>query len=266
MTTSRIILTTSKISILDIDDEAESAVSSLPPCKLKWRQKQLWVLPVQKNEQHYLPPLQSQSWLSNCLQRSSVGLVCIDPNVGETGLRVWTNACEQAKKKAVLRVPFNSELSSREKLFRSRLKRMMDSSLAALLLLILSPVLLGLMLLIAIVSPGPVFSRQWRAGERGKLFQVIKFRTEGIHKGKVTSKMTHFGKWLRQYCLDGLPQLVNVLRGEMSLVGPRPWKLDEVIRMTQEERRQLRLLPGMIRLHQEDMRSHVFGSQSTPVL
>jgi lipopolysaccharide/colanic/teichoic acid biosynthesis glycosyltransferase len=121
--------------------------------------------------------------------------------------------------------------------------------------------MLGLMLLIRICSPGPVFFRQWRIGERGKLFRIIKFRTmivdaeklhhqvmanqKGLHKREDDPRITPLGRWMRKYSLDELPQLVNVLRGEMSLVGPRPWALYDAVRISREGQKRLNALPGI---------------------
>jgi len=110
-------------------------------------------------------------------------------------------------------------------------KRAMDVGLAALALVVLSPVMLVIALLVKITSPGPVLFAQDRMGLDGRVFRVWKFRTmrrdAEIDSGPVWAvrddpRRTGFGAWLRRLSLDELPQLVNVLRGDMSLVGPRP--------------------------------------------
>jgi len=110
------------------------------------------------------------------------------------------------------------------------IKRLFDLAAAALGLLLLAPLLLLLALLIKLDSPGPVFFRQVRVGRRGRPFRIFKFRTMAATQmpggAQLTvagdSRITRTGNWLRRYKLDELPQLIDVLRGTMSLVGPRP--------------------------------------------
>ena len=124
-------------------------------------------------------------------------------------------------------------------------KRSMDLAGAFVGLLLLAPVILALSLLIRLDSPGPVLFRQLRRGYRGRLFWVLKFRTmvvdaeQRLHdleennesaggvlfKLRDDPRVTPLGRFLRRSSLDELPQLINVLRGEMSLVGPRPLQL-----------------------------------------
>jgi len=127
-------------------------------------------------------------------------------------------------------------------------KRIFDILGSLAMLAILAIPMAVVALVIRLDSPGPVFFRQRRVGENGKLFDMLKFRTmvagaeqlqaqvltrteEGqvIHKKKDDPRVTRIGRWLRRYSVDELPQLWNVLRGEMSLVGPRPelpWLVD----------------------------------------
>ena len=109
-------------------------------------------------------------------------------------------------------------------------KRLMDVLLAALGLIVLSPLLLVIAVMIKRDSPGPVFFRQQRVGRHGRLFRIHKFRT--MRDGPAESgpqitvgddaRITTAGRWLRRTKLDELAQLIDVLRGDMSLVGPRP--------------------------------------------
>ncbi|MBI5138133.1 MAG: sugar transferase [Nitrospirae bacterium] len=109
-------------------------------------------------------------------------------------------------------------------------KRVMDVSLAFLGLVMLSPLLSLVALAIRLDSPGPVFFRQERVGRHGQIFRIHKFRTmvvDADRKGLLISvkedgRVTRAGRWLRRYKLDELPQLIDVLLGHMSLVGPRP--------------------------------------------
>ncbi|HYO49388.1 MAG TPA: sugar transferase [Chloroflexia bacterium] len=109
-------------------------------------------------------------------------------------------------------------------------KRLFDLFFAAAALLILSPLLLFIAMLVRLDSPGPVFYRAVRAGRYNVPFRMLKFRSMivgadlmgGLSVGQNDPRVTRVGRFLRRYKLDELPQLLNVLKGEMSLVGPRP--------------------------------------------
>ena len=109
-----------------------------------------------------------------------------------------------------------------------RLKRLFDVAAAAAGLLLLSPLLLAIAAWIRLDSPGPVFFRQERIGQHGRPFHIYKFRSmrQDSTGPQITvgndARITRSGRWLRAYKLDELPQLINVLLGDMSLVGPRP--------------------------------------------
>jgi sugar transferase EpsL len=133
-------------------------------------------------------------------------------------------------------------------------KRWLDLLLASIIILLLSPILLLIALAIRFTSPGPILFRQERLGRLGQSFQIYKFRSmvEGaIHQGagldtfKGDPRITPVGSFLRDYHLDELPQLLNVLRGEMSLVGPRPLLPAMLFTYTEEERHRLLLPPGI---------------------
>jgi Undecaprenyl-phosphate glucose phosphotransferase len=110
-------------------------------------------------------------------------------------------------------------------------KRIVDLTVGAVALLVFAPVMAAIALAVKLSSRGAVLYRQERMGLDGKRFQMLKFRTMVTDAEKLTgpvwatdqdSRVTGIGRWLRQTSLDELPQLINVLRGEMSLVGPRP--------------------------------------------
>lgn len=110
------------------------------------------------------------------------------------------------------------------------IKRIFDAAFAAIGLALLAPVLVALAIAVRLSSPGPLFYRGVRVGMFGKLFRVVKFRTMvanaealgGSCTGTDDPRITPVGRWLRKYKLDELPQLFNVLKGDMSFVGPRP--------------------------------------------
>jgi lipopolysaccharide/colanic/teichoic acid biosynthesis glycosyltransferase len=112
----------------------------------------------------------------------------------------------------------------------SRRKRALDLAVAGLALLVMLPALLLLALLIRLESPGPALFAQRRTGLHGRIFTIFKFRTMTVmedgehvrHAGKGDARVTRLGAVLRKYSVDELPQLINVLTGDMSLVGPRP--------------------------------------------
>jgi exopolysaccharide biosynthesis polyprenyl glycosylphosphotransferase len=140
----------------------------------------------------------------------------------------------------------------------SAMKRALDISLSCLLLLLSAPVFLFAAILIRHDSEGPVFYRQVRIGKLGRPFRMFKFRTMYQHmSGDAVAPKDHFdpritpvGRMLRRYSLDELPQLLNVLRGEMSLVGPRPEMPFIVEQYGPLQRERLRAKPGITGLWQ----------------
>lgn len=133
------------------------------------------------------------------------------------------------------------------------LKRILDMVGAGVGLAVLAPVFACVALGIVVTSPGPVFYRQMRVGRHGRTFRIFKFRTmvDGAdrHGPRVTGagdgRVTRYGRYLRRHKIDELPQLVNVLRGEMSLVGPRPEVPEFVALYPEEFARVLQVRPGI---------------------
>ncbi len=130
-------------------------------------------------------------------------------------------------------------------------KRALDLLGAAVLLLALAPLLLLLSLLVRLSSAGPIFFVQGRVGRNGRTFRLLKFRTMRVAgDGPLVTaggddRITPIGRRLRHWKLDELPQLFNVLRGEMSLVGPRPEVPAYVRHYTPEQRQVLTVRPGV---------------------
>lgn len=144
------------------------------------------------------------------------------------------------------------------------LKRAFDLFWAVVGMILLGPFFLVVAVLIKLDSRGPVFYRGERVGRDGRLFRIFKFRSMVVDAEQVgdTSsadgdpRVTGIGRWIRRGKIDELPQLINVLVGEMSLVGPRPQVKDEVDGYSETERRVLLVRPGMtdwssIRFHNE---------------
>ncbi len=137
-------------------------------------------------------------------------------------------------------------------------KRALDIAISAIALMFVSPVLAVAALAIEMSSPGPALFRQRRVGLNGRQFDMYKFRTMHVESPKYAQspihgsdpRITGVGRVLRHLCIDELPQLVNVLRGEMSLVGPRPEMPFIVERYEPEHRRRLAVKPGITGLWQ----------------
>jgi lipopolysaccharide/colanic/teichoic acid biosynthesis glycosyltransferase len=134
------------------------------------------------------------------------------------------------------------------------IRRLVDIALSALALALGSPLLAAAMAAIRLESPGPVIYRQRRVGKDGRTFDMLKLRTmvqgaehigAGLAVNENDSRITRVGALLRRASLDELPNLVNVLRGEMSLIGPRPTIPVQVQQYTPRQRRRLAIKPGI---------------------
>jgi exopolysaccharide biosynthesis polyprenyl glycosylphosphotransferase len=153
------------------------------------------------------------------------------------------------------------------------MKRLLDIALSSVALVVLSPVLLAIAIAVHTDTPGPIFYWSERIGKKGRVFGCMKFRTmvpdaerrrtEVLHMNerdsvlfKITNdpRITRVGRFLRKYSLDELPQLINVLRGDMSLVGPRPPIASEVRRYELNHLRRLDVMPGVTGLWQVQAR------------
>lgn len=137
--------------------------------------------------------------------------------------------------------------------FNRIVKRIFDFICSAAGLIVLSPVLIIIAIRIKTGSDGPVFFKQIRVGEKGKEFEILKFRTMVVDAEKMgrqitvgnDSRITKIGAFLRKYKLDELPQLINVFKGDMSLVGPRPEVPRYVKLYNEEQRKVLDVKPGI---------------------
>jgi exopolysaccharide biosynthesis polyprenyl glycosylphosphotransferase len=171
----------------------------------------------------------------------------------------------------------HAELSGSRRL----LKALFDRALAGLALVLAGPVILALAAAVRRTSPGPAFFRQVRVGKDGREFVLYKLRTmcagaeerrdelalqnelDGVmFKMRTDPRVTPLGRWLRRYSLDELPQLLNVVRGQMSLVGPRPPLPSEAARYPDDVRRRLVVKPGLTGLWQVSGRSDLSWEDS----
>ena len=143
----------------------------------------------------------------------------------------------------------------------SGVKRIFDILLSFFGLILLSPLFISIAIAIKLDSKGPVFFTQRRTGKNGRVFRIYKFRTmaedNDIHDTTCQDKRTRVGSALRVFSLDELPQLWNVLKGDMSIVGPRPWITDYLLYMAPSERRRLRVRPGITGLAQVSGRNNL---------
>ncbi len=149
-------------------------------------------------------------------------------------------------------------------------KRLFDLVVSILLVVLLSPLMLITALLIKLRDPGPAIFKQERAGRNRKPFTLFKFRTMKINADPFGQSPTSGedprlipgGRFLREYSLDELPQLFNVLRGDMSVVGPRPLYMSHIEEFSERHRRRLEVRPGITGLSQVYLRSELTTPES----
>ena len=145
-----------------------------------------------------------------------------------------------------------------DKFVQKFLKRLFDVIVSFFAVVILSPALFFLIILIRFTSKGQVIFRQERAGKGGKPFVFYKFRTMRVDvdpfgaspKSGDDPRLTKTGKFLREYSLDELPQLFNILKGDMSVIGPRPLYLSQISEWDERQKKRLLVKPGLTGLAQ----------------
>ena len=269
MTSSTALIKTPRVLPL-----AQPSSGGLDCSILLWRRQLLLIRSANDASSKRLPAvpaLQNLQWFEACLRQSPIELVRLDMSLGEAAIRTWANACANTHKRVFVRLPAATHLPKLRTPIAWRFKRLADWLVAVGLIVCLSPLFLTLAILVYLDTPGPILFRQWRVGHRGQLFQIFKFRTmrpdaeeihhqtmgdqKGIHKLENDPRVTKSGRWLRKYSLDELPQLLNVLRGEMSLVGPRPWALYDAVRIEPALQGRLNALPGVTGAWQVTARS-----------
>lgn len=148
-------------------------------------------------------------------------------------------------------------------MYANYIKRFLDFFLSLCALLVLSPVLIVLIVLTAVKMKGNPFFTQLRPGKNEKIFRLIKFRTmtcETDEKGELLPdavRLTKYGKFLRSTSLDELPELLNILKGDMSIVGPRPLLVEYLPYYTEAEKHRHDVRPGLTGLAQVNGRNFV---------
>lgn len=159
---------------------------------------------------------------------------------------------------------------------QTTIKRAMDVVGSAVLLVLVSPVLVGLAVLVKLSSPGPIFYRWYVAGKGGIPFMSYKLRSMYQNADEIKAKLAHLnemhgpafkitndpritplGRWIRRYSLDELPQLYSVLKGDMSLVGPRPPLVNEYDLFTPYQKQKMSVVPGLTCLWQVSGRNQI---------
>jgi len=159
-------------------------------------------------------------------------------------------------------------------------KRPFDITVALLAILLAAPILVVTAIAVRLSSPGPILFRQMRVGQDGRLFEFLKFRSmytdaearkadlaaanergDKCFKMREDPRVTPVGRFIRRYSIDEFPQFFNVLRGEMSLVGPRPALPDEVAEFTEYEKGRMQALPGITGVWQVSGRAEVCFAQ-----
>jgi len=140
-------------------------------------------------------------------------------------------------------------------------KRILDLVLAILLLVIFLIPLIIISIIIKIDSKGPIIFKQKRTGKDGKIFILYKFRSmeycNDFHNFKEENKLTKVGKFLRDKSLDELPQLINIIKNDMSFIGPRPWVLEYYEFFTEKQKKRLSVKPGITGLAQVNGRNNL---------
>lgn len=229
--------------------------------KLRWRHKYLIVTPLPSASKKYCT-LDTQRWLVECLKRSSVKGVYIDAALGEADVKLWVDACDRANKVAFLRLPLQLRRTQRQHLWNWKLQESIERAIAAVLILALSPILLGLYFLSRLQSSQPIHARYWCVDKRGKLFQLQQFQRSTVARTPIAtpalednssyepenllqrqySTEKNLGKWLRQSRLDRLPQLFNALRNEFGIIEPQYLFLEQALKLSADEQHLLEAL------------------------
>ncbi|XVE09406.1 MAG: sugar transferase [Dolichospermum sp. DET68] len=182
-----------------------------------------------KLPQIHLAALENEESLIECLKHSPASLVSIDPKIGNSLLKVWANACQKANKPIFMNISGHQELPKKgNQIFRT-LQIIIDWTWALLLLLFMSPVILGGLITIQIYSPKLLFDYEWYVGEHGQLFRAIKFSS--IAK----QEMTKFSIILGTFFLNNLSNGLNLFQGKFCLLNNRCLSLEDAVKLSLEE-------------------------------
>jgi lipopolysaccharide/colanic/teichoic acid biosynthesis glycosyltransferase len=226
-----------------------------PGYRLKWRMGQLIVRAASSTQDLSDSALASSTksvalrgrgpvdWIGlvDCLQRSRVTRLKLDLNLSPEMLQLWADAGKAAGKSLYVSLPSSPDLPQRRSVNRWRFKRGADRVAAALLVLVFSPLLIALGIWIRRQTQESLLIRDWQIGERGKLYESVKLRT--ATEDGVLLRGAH---WVVRNRLDRLAKLLNVLQGDMSLVGACPQRLSESSGCELQFQGRLNALPGVM--------------------
>jgi len=231
-----------------------------------------------KSKENFVKYLGSIKYIKKIIMKKNPNLILISIPYKKLAERVKVIAlCDELKKDYLIIPSFYEIVTGKSKLdeidditvleprfetietiLNKILKRMFDIIFSLIILILLLPFIFIISVLIKITSPGPVIYKQLRAGQYGKPFYLYKFRTMVPNADKLGSlltekndkRITKFGKFLRRWSLDEIPQFYNVLKGDMSIVGPRPEVIEIVKTYKEWEKRVLKVKPGITGLAQ----------------
>lgn len=181
------------------------------------------------------PKTIDQQHLIQCLLHSPVKQVKLDLALSAEQIEQWSNACQLAKKQIFLSLPSASDLPQKRNQVCWQVKRLLEWLTALILVMGLMPLMSLIVLSLKLSGFKTSLTSQWIVGERGRLFQIYRFQTPA----------NAWGHWMRRFRLDKLPQLGQVLRGEMGLIGPRSYSLAQATQLDPTLRPRLNALPGI---------------------
>jgi hypothetical protein len=207
--------------------------------KIKLKDEKLLVKLTCKREHMHLLSNRSEAFLADWLQFSPATIVQIDSRIELEKLEMWANQCKKRRKAVFLRLSKKYQFYKNSNIFSTNfnrliwlIKRCLDIFGALILIVILAPVFIALALLIKVYFDEPILKTQWCIGKQGKLFSIYKFG------GNLAA--------LNLDSLSKLPQLFNVFKGEMSLVGRFPWSIGEVNKITIKKQQLVNISPGIV--------------------
>lgn len=217
--------------------------TSMPLCRLLWRQNKLLVLQPDASKPHYgLPALAQKDWFRNCLRHSKARAVVIDPALGTEVIYRWAVACAAVQKPIFLRLPTMHTLPHKQRSLTWKFKCVVERLLSLVLLVGLSPLIITFAVLLRLQDGGAAVSHQLCVGQRGRVFAMAQFRRESVKTGQIT----RLGRFLEVSRLDRLPRLVNVIKGEMTLIGTKPWAIQDVVNIPSKYHPCLKAMPGIV--------------------
>ena len=216
------------ISVISSLNKPSENISFLS-CSLQWRRGKLLVKTLGKLPQIHLAALENEESLIECLKHSPVSLVSIDPKIGDSLLKVWANACQKANKPIFMNISSHQKLPKKENQIFITLQIIIDWTWALLLLLFMSPVILGGLITMQIYSPKLLFDYEWYMEEHGQLFRAIKFSS------KAKEEMTKFSIILGTFFLNNLSNGLNLFQGKFCLLNNRCLSLEDAVRSSLEE-------------------------------